>query len=107
MFGFGPNAIRAGHIADTEAGDGIPVGVKEHVFNACRFGRALLDVGLNGSDGLRPQRTGTLLVTFAVESDLWRADQAQVGKLKGHDLADAGAGIVEQQKEGSVPDPRA
>lgn len=57
-------------------------------------------------DGMAPLHNYHLciIVTFAVKPHLRRTVQVEIRPGDLQDLADPGAGIVEEQKEGGVPD---
>jgi len=53
---------------------------------------------------LFPQETDSVFVTFTVKSHLRRTVQVEIRPGDLQDLADPGAGIVEEQKQSSVSD---
>ena len=66
----GFDAVLTRNVSDAKAGNRIAIGIEEHPLGFDLVGPALIEVGLKGGYGFRPERATAGLFAFAKQVDL-------------------------------------
>jgi hypothetical protein len=91
--GLRAGAVLPQQVADAESGQPHPAVIAEDRLVGLRRAFALGQQGTQDVGGLGPQRTDPLLPPLALQANLRRRVQAQVGDAQGDDFLDPRAGV--------------